>query len=93
MGRDNRDPWEVHSQVSIDSLCWTSDVVTNEVEVPHADHHRGWKIHGPGGGVFVKQFSTKNTETGEYLREAEEDTGSRRQNGRSQDPEPHRNGR
>ena len=91
MGRYNIDPQEVCIQISTDKLCWTSDGVPRGVEVPHEDRPRSCRIHGPSGVGFSKQDYVKTTRKGKHLREAEEVTGPRSQEGRAKEPEPERN--
>ena len=93
MGRYNRDPREFRSQVSADGLRWSSDVATSGVTVHHADRPGGRIIHGPSGGGLGKQVSAETTGTGDPLREDEEATGSRSQEGRARYSEPHISGR
>ena len=86
--RDNRDPWEVHSQISADGLCRSRNVAPSGVAVPHADRPGGRRVHGTGGEGIGRQVSSENASNGEHIREAEGDTGHISQEVRAQYTEP-----
>ena len=87
-GGYHRDPREVRSQVYAGGLCQNTNVDPGGVTVPRADHPGGRIINGPGVGGPGKQGYSKTNGAGEHLREAEEATGPRIQQGWDWDPEP-----
>ena len=80
------------SQVTAYILLCNSNAIPRGVAVPHADRPGCQIIHGLGLVGLGKTFSAKTNGTGEHLREAEEDTVPRSQEGRAWDPETDING-
>ena len=70
VGRNNRDPSEVIRQVSVDSLCRSSNVAQSGLEIYYVDRPVGWRVHGNSVGGTGKQVSVKTPGTSEHLRKA-----------------------